>query len=559
MGPSVLSVSVPHDPYLSGTWSGDVLLNSNTDFTAPTSNLYNVMLHEFGHVLGLPDNDDPTSVMYRDTTSLPATLSPADIAAIQALYGQGPNDLHESASGNDTFATATPIQYASNAPGAHQSTPLVAFGTLTDVGDTDVFSLAAPRSEGGMTFLVQTAGISLLEPSLTVYDAWGNVLGQAQSTNVLGDTVTVTVPHVVPNRTYYVQVQGATQDEFGVGRFGLAVTFGEMEISTTQISAVLRGPYDTLSAAQIAQVFRNPAGRLHTGYPTHNTISSALALTTTLGYPPNQHYEVIDHLGEGQPAYYQVETPQSPSAAPVILTAAVNAFNPNGTTAQVQVFDSQGNPVAANVLVNGNGTYTVQAANLLPGQTYYLQLRVPGEAEGNGNSFLVVDFSQPLALSQDFAAGTVTPMAAQQVYNLYVAQTQLFQLALSVDQPSARHRSSVELTITDQSGNVVFDLVAGVGQTASGAGVLLPPGAYTAHVSMIGGNGAALPLTYHLHGSSLTDPIGPALNDPTLAPLYSQPNAYSVPPSNPIPNAIYYYYPNGAVIVDPFLWVPLAV
>jgi hypothetical protein len=559
MDPNALSVSVPHDPYLSGTWSGDILLNSNADFTAPTSNLYNVMLHEFGHVLGLPDNDNPTSIMYRDTTSLPAVLSPADIAAIQALYGQGPNDLQETAAGNDTFATATPIQYASGPPGSNQSTPLVAFGALTDAGDTDVFSLVAPRTEGGMTFQLQTAGISLLEPSLTVYDASGNVLGQAQSTNVLGDTLTVTLPHVKAGSTYYVRAQGATQDEFGVGRFGLAVTFGEMEISAAQISAVLRGPYDTLSAAQIAQVFHNPEGHLRTGYPVHNTLGTALPLTTTLGYPTSQHYEVIDHLGEGQPAYYEIQTPQSPSGAPVILTASVNAFSLTGTTAQVQVLDSQGNPVAANVLLNGNGTYTVQAANILPGQTYYLELRVPGEAEGNGNSYLVVDFSQPLALSRGFVDGTLTPAAAQQTYNLYVAQTQLFQFALTVDQTSARHRSSVELTITDQSGNVVFDLVAGAGQTVSGAGVLLPPGAYTAHFTVVGGNGAALPLTYHLHGGSLTDPIGPALNDPTLAPLYSLPNANSVLPSNPIPNAIYYYYPNGAVILDPFLWVSLAV
>ena len=52
-----------------------------------------------------------------------------------------------------------------------------------------------------------------------------------------------------------------------------------------------------------------------------------------------------------------------------------------------------------------------------------------------------------------------------------------------------------------------------------------------------------------------TDPIGPALNDPTLAPLYSQPNAYSVPPPYPLPYAVY-YYPNGAVILDPYLWLP---
>jgi hypothetical protein len=117
----------------------------------------------------------------------------------------------------------------------------------------------------------------------------------------------------------------------------------------------------------------------------------------------------------------------------------------------------------------------------------------------------------------------------------------------------------VELTITDQNGNVVFDLVANAGQTASGVSVLLPPGAYTARFTATFTHGAALPLSFSLTGNSLTDPIGPALNDPTLAPLYSQPNANSVLPSDPIPGAVYYYYPNGAVILDPFLWVALAL
>jgi hypothetical protein len=560
MAPSVLSVSVPHDPYLSGTWSGDVLLNSNVDFTAPSSNLYNVMLHEFGHVLGLPDNDDPTSALYRNATSLPAALSPGDVAALQALYGP-PLDLNEVVTGNNTFQTATPIQYPGNPQSTHSSTPLVAFSALTAAGDADLFSLAAPRAEGGITFLVQTAGISLLEPSLTVYDASGNILGQAQSTNVLGDTVTVTLPHIAAHSTYYVRVAGATQDVFSIGRFGVAVTFGEQETSAAQIAAVLRGPYDTLSADQIAQLFHNPEGRLHTGYPVHNSISSALVLTTTPGYTADQHYEVIDHLNEGGASYYQIQAPPSASGAADILTAAVNALSSNGSTAQVQVLDSQGNLVAGDVLVNGNGTYTIQAANLLPGQTYYLELSKRGEseAEGNGNCSLVVDFAQPLALSRNFVAGTLTAAAPQQAYTLYVAQTQLFEFALSVDRPSARTHASVELTITDQAGNVVFDLLAGAGQTASGVGVLLPPGAYTARFTATALHGPALPLAYNLEGSSLTDPLGPALNDPTLAPLYSQPNPNSVLPSNPLPGAIYYYYPDGTTILDPFLWVPLAL
>lgn len=45
MSPEVLSISVPHDPFLSGTWSGDVLLNSTIVFDGGGASLFPVMLH----------------------------------------------------------------------------------------------------------------------------------------------------------------------------------------------------------------------------------------------------------------------------------------------------------------------------------------------------------------------------------------------------------------------------------------------------------------------------------------------------------------------------------
>ena len=92
MSPEVLSISVPHDPFLSGTWSGDVLLNSTVAFDGNGADLFPVLLHEVGHVLGLDDSDDPNSVMFPHLNNARDSLSPGDIAAVQALYGPRPDD-----------------------------------------------------------------------------------------------------------------------------------------------------------------------------------------------------------------------------------------------------------------------------------------------------------------------------------------------------------------------------------------------------------------------------------------------------------------------------------
>src|SRR5262249_27809257 len=58
MSPESLSISVPYDPALSSTWTGDVLLNSNENYSSNGTNLTAVLLHEAGHVLGLSDSTD---------------------------------------------------------------------------------------------------------------------------------------------------------------------------------------------------------------------------------------------------------------------------------------------------------------------------------------------------------------------------------------------------------------------------------------------------------------------------------------------------------------------
>jgi hypothetical protein len=536
LSPNVLAVSVPHDPYDSGSWSGDVILNSTVNFTNQQTGLFGVVLHELGHVFGLGPSADPASVLFQNVSRVTTQLAASDVAAIQALYGPpAPNRA-----GNHTFQTAAPIRYPSDDGIAFTgTTPLVAFGNIAARGQGDVFSVQTSTFAGPVTFRLQTAGISLLAPSLTVYDASGNVLGQALSTSDLGDVVSVHLDDVPINTTYYVRVQAATTDIFAVGRYGLAVTF----------DATLKTPPDQI-ATLLCNAQGGSSGDDNSDDATPGTVP---ALKTTRGYAANQHYETRGSLSST--AIYSIQTPQNLSGSPLVLTVAVSASSRRGALPQLQVLDVNQQPVAAEVLISDTGGYTIQAAALAPGQTYYLKLALPvsGTLSASGDdvqvSFsLVADFKQTPSLLPALAAGKVTAAATPPAYALYVALDQIFHFTLSASDAGAPLGSAVQMSITDTGGRVIFALTAPSGQSVTGAPVLLFPGAYTVHFAVLTPGGAPGSLTFELRGAPITDPIGPVITDPTNAPMYTNPG-----------DPFTYYYPDGTVSVSPYLLVALVL
>ena len=86
---NLVGLGAPFDPTV-GTWSGDVVFNNAYNLSIGTGtrdDLFTVAMHEAGHSLGLPDNNDPTSVMNGQYDGAATHLSASDIAAIQGLYG----------------------------------------------------------------------------------------------------------------------------------------------------------------------------------------------------------------------------------------------------------------------------------------------------------------------------------------------------------------------------------------------------------------------------------------------------------------------------------------
>jgi hypothetical protein len=537
---STLALATPPSSLLSGTMAGEILFNTSVNLTDPSYDLYSVALHEVGHALGLSDNTDPTSVMFGSLQALPSQLSAGDIAAIQALYGSPLSDPNAVPAGTSATASATSLLPATPNAAAGQ-VPLVAYGDLTTTGSTDAYAFSVPQGyTGPMTVRVRTAGISLLDPTVSLYDPTGALVATGSVSDPIGGEVVLPVSATTPGATYSLQISGA--GSFGTGRYSLAVAFNSAtRVPTTRLESVLQGPYDTWAAVDVANLLVGV--RPSSSAQPHNTPATAMSLTTTTGTGALPTYQVMGLLhGEGAIDYYQIVTPNT--SAPPALSVAVAGFDGPSGRPSVKLFDSLNQAVPAPSLVNSAGTYAVQATGLAANQTYFI--RVSGGDDQQGGYVLAADFNQPQIALNPVATGQLTPAAPSVGQTLFVAKPQyfLFSLALAAEEDDDGTLEAVQMTIRDATGATVFSLTSGFGRQAASGIVLLAPGQYS--VQFTGPTtGVTQTLTYALRLASMSDPVGPRLIDPADTPLYQ---------SLTDPNL--FIYPVGIQTTNIFLWFP---
>jgi len=165
--------------------------------------------------------------MYAYYTAIKTSLRSDDIAGARAIYSNGgvrANDLYDDA--NTSFSTA------GNLTAQIDPTALTALVTNLDnenaSGNVEYFTFTAPAATTAtFTVSVQSSGLSLFAPAMTVYAAdQATVLGTASGAGQYGTTLTVTVNGVSAGQQFYVKVAGADTSVFSGGKYAMTINFG---------------------------------------------------------------------------------------------------------------------------------------------------------------------------------------------------------------------------------------------------------------------------------------------------------------------------------------------
>jgi len=333
-----------YPPPNGSTAAGDVEINTSMNYNiGSTYDLYSVVLHETGHSLGLDEAPNPAEVMATDYGGIRTGLEPGDIAGIQAIYGARTLDGYQSQ--GIGIGLGNPIDLSSTLAASNQA--VLSGVSLSSIGSTEYYSFVAPSyASGALQVTAAASSFSMLSPQISIYNASGTLLGQANNPSAWSDNVTASVSAVVPGQRYYMAVTGDTGTYFDAGAYQLVVALPHSSPPTSPVTTptpVAPAPTPAPAPSPIvvpppAATNTSPQTATRLGVVTQTTLSN-------LSFGSGSTVEYFDFQG-----------------------GAAGAYQLTAHGASIQVFNARGKLIA-------QGANQVNVSSPRAGTGFYLKIR----------------------------------------------------------------------------------------------------------------------------------------------------------------------------------------
>lgn len=528
----LIASSIPFQA-IAGTNSGDLLLNSNEQFTFhdwsgnqgpdPSTiglndrDLFSLLLHESGNTLGLDDNLDVSSVMFRQYTVPKGILTNDDITAIQSLYGQR-TDPYESVD-NGQVQLAQLIPTPAGLDPHHEV--IRTRGSLVTGTDVDVYKIVPVAGADAVTIRLRARGVSLLQSRLEVVDSLGQVISQSGAASVFENDNEIVLSGIAGQAEVYLRVSAIDpSDIYSVGDYWLEVDYRS---AAQQASDPTAGAYDSGPDTLFANY-----DLADTELGTNESIADATDVLANTS--ANNRFEIESAVSTATDVdYFKLTAPSTVSGRMMVHVAGVGAARPD---VRVQIVDASGQHVGTGARLRADGTFTVEVASPQASQDYYLRIAVdPNSAVGVGNYVALAEFETPATQMNDLVSGELTD-ASDRYVRWTAEKTKLFRFDLEAMSANPDH--AVRLTVYDAHTRQIQLIAVTRAGITRGALAWLQQGEYILRFTALSGtpSGTAPPITglsFSLKADGISDDqdednVDPA-DDPNHDP-YSYDDSY---------------------------------
>jgi len=275
---NVAAFTIAPPPANGDSSSGDIMINTGVNFSigggGNSVDLETIMLHEFGHALGLAHSTDSTAIMYGTYNGIKPAPTLDDVEGITAAWEPRQRDYFAQTYNNTIFQNAADItQYTNQWNQVNLPSLDLTFKDITVNQQTDNswFKVTTPANANS-TFaaVVQSSGLSLLSAQVQIYDANAHLLAEGDSSiNAYGVITGTQITNAKPNTTYYIRVAPQTNYTNGGGAYALIVNMGNYNIGPVSPPNTVVGIQPSQGGGSTAETLKN-AGKGQTADPTYD-------------------------------------------------------------------------------------------------------------------------------------------------------------------------------------------------------------------------------------------------------------------------------------------------